>query len=65
MLMHPQGLRPGARALSCPPPLCYANAVDTTYENIFVVLVLIATSRTNIKVAYMHVMIRDIVIVSR
>jgi len=38
-------------------------SVDTTYENIFKVLVHIATSHTNIKVAYKHVMIRDIVIV--
>jgi len=38
-------------------------SVDTTYENIFVVLVHIVTSRTNIKVTYMHVMIHDIVIV--
>jgi len=37
--------------------------VDTTYENIFIVLMHIATSHTNIKVAHMHVMIRDIVIV--
>jgi len=38
-------------------------SVDTTYEIIFMILVHIATSRTNIKVAYKHVMIRAIVIV--
>jgi len=37
--------------------------VDTTYENIFMILVHIATSHTNIKVRYNHVMIRNIVIV--
>jgi len=37
--------------------------VDTTHENIFIILVHIATSPTNIKVAYKHVMISDIVIV--
>jgi len=38
-------------------------STDTTYENIFMVLVHIATSHTNIKVANIHVMIRDIMIV--
>jgi len=38
-------------------------SVDTTYKNIFMVLVHIATSHTNIKVTYEHVMICDIVIV--
>jgi len=33
--------------------------VYTTYESILMVLVHIATSRTNIKVAYKHVMICD------
>jgi len=32
---------------------------DTTYENSFIVLVHNATSHTNIKVAYKHVMNRD------
>jgi len=34
-------------------------SVDTTYENIFMVLVHIVTLCTNIKVAYKHVMIHD------
>jgi len=38
-------------------------SVDTTCENILMVLVHIATSPTNIKVAYKHVMIRVSVIV--
>jgi len=38
-------------------------SINTTYENIFMVLVHMAISHTNIKVAYKHVMIRDIVIV--
>jgi len=38
-------------------------SVDTTYGNIFLVFEHIATSRTIIKVAYKHVMIRDIMIV--
>jgi len=38
-------------------------SVDTNYENIFMALVRITTSRTNIKIAYKHVMICDNVIV--
>jgi len=38
-------------------------SVDTTYESILMVLVHFATSHKNIKVAYKHLMIHDIMIV--